>query len=764
MLSTAASEYAHKQWLAVRPGLRELGTQWQSRLDALSGSRKHLLELALGTLPGLDLARVSYDTLISYVDHGLFLREHSPFCRDIPEDIFLHYVFYPRINNEEIVDCRRFFYQQVRDQIRNLSTLDAAMAVNFWCGCQMTYESTDDRTIDPLSAYRCGLGRCGEESTFAVAVLRSAGIPARQIYAPWWSHCDDNHAWVEVYADSQWRFFGACEPEPTPDRGWFTSAASRAMAICSRRFFDYTADGLAAELPLNRLGCCILENQTHRYAKTTRLTVHVPGSRAIVRIFVLNMASLREIAGLSTDEHGNAVFQLGLGSCLIEVSQGNQYCRHCTTLTGPTALTLIPDRDQPETGIWDWDFTAPLAGAGNPPLTPEQVDRRSILLTQAAEARRAKQVPSKTGDSALDARFSRSGENSRNLLAFLSANGTAGRKLLDGLTDKDLRDAPPEILEDFLIHAPELQNIRIGHEPLQPWAKPVQEQIPRDLARNPNALWQWLSAEFPKASCRVYPELWPDPLSVLKLGIGDLRDQSVLFTAALRLAGVSEEANSTAEIPLSFTGGDDMSYGSSWSLSRWDQGWKLLSKEELLHLSQGLYQLITTTRLPNGNQLARIQVFPLTCPTQLPLTKRQASREQMLAHYPIRLPDANQKIHLRLYLDPGTEPTEHALNELLAQNPKELPTAAIHLYIPENTDAQDPTLRKVLAAHPGIQLHRADFRDANLEYLVRALYLEPGVWPLLLLTDGQTGFYSHCGYSVGAIPLALDLLRDLIFD
>lgn len=762
MLSTAAAEYAHKQWLAVRPGLRELGTQWQSHLDSLSGSRKHLLELALGTLPGLDLARVSYDTLISYVDHGLFLREHSPFCRDIPEDIFLHYVFYPRINNEEIVDCRPFFYQQVWDRIRNLSTMDAAMAVNLWCGCQMTYESTDDRTIDPLSAYRCGLGRCGEESTFAVAVLRSAGIPARQIYAPWWSHCDDNHAWVEVYADGQWRFFGACEPEPTPDRGWFTSAASRAMAICSRRFFDYTVDGLTAELPLNRLGCCILENQTHRYAKTTRLTVHVPGSRALVRIFVLNMASLREIAGLPTDECGNAVFQLGLGSCLVEVSQGNQYCWRSVTLTGPMELTLIPDQRQPEIGSWDWDFTAPLAGSGNPPLTPELTDRRSVLLTQAAETRKAKQTPPKTGDPTLDARLARSGENSRKLLTFLKTNGTTGRELLDALTDKDLRDAAPEILEDFLVNAPALRQIRIGQEPLQPWAKPVQEQIPQGLAYNPSALWQWLSDELPKASCRVYPELWPDPLSVLKLGIGDQRDQTVLFTAALRLAGVSEVAKPTAHISLSFTGGDDMTYGSSWSLSRWDRGWKLLSKEEPFQLSQGLYQLVTTTRLPNGNQLARIQVFPLTCPTQLSLTRRQAAREQMLARYPICLPDADQGIHLRLYLDPGTEPTEHALNELLAQNPKELPATAIHLYIPETAVAQDPTLRKVLAAHPDIQLHRADFRDANLEYLARALYLEPGVWPLLLLTDGQIGFYSHCGYSVGAIPLALELLRDLI--
>ena len=111
MLTEALTHYAHRQWDLVRPGLGSLGETWQRRVEELTGHRKTLLELSLGTLPGLDLAQASYETLLSYVDHGLFLRENSPFCKDIPEDIFLHYVFYPRINNEEIVNCRPFFYQ-----------------------------------------------------------------------------------------------------------------------------------------------------------------------------------------------------------------------------------------------------------------------------------------------------------------------------------------------------------------------------------------------------------------------------------------------------------------------------------------------------------------------------------------------------------------------------------------------------------------------------------------------------------------------------
>ena len=85
-----------------------------------------------------------------------------------------------------------------------------------------------------LAVLRAGFGRCGEESMFAVNVLRACGFAARQVYVPRWAHCDDNHAWVEVRCGGAWHFLGACEPEAVLDRGWFNSAAGRAAASASR--------------------------------------------------------------------------------------------------------------------------------------------------------------------------------------------------------------------------------------------------------------------------------------------------------------------------------------------------------------------------------------------------------------------------------------------------------------------------------------------------------------------------------------------------
>lgn len=97
------------------------------------------------------------------------------------------------------MDCRSFFQEQVSPLIQGLDETQAVLTINYWCASQASYEASDERTQSPLSVYRSGSGRCGEESTFLVSVLRSVGIPARQVYAPRWAHCDDNHAWVEVY-------------------------------------------------------------------------------------------------------------------------------------------------------------------------------------------------------------------------------------------------------------------------------------------------------------------------------------------------------------------------------------------------------------------------------------------------------------------------------------------------------------------------------------------------------------------------------------
>lgn len=280
------------------------------------------------SMPLSDIGNYGLDTYLDYAEHGVYLCENCPYVKGMPEDIFLEYVLNHRINTEEITPCRRLFYGELKNRIERLSMEEAALEVNYWCAEKASYRATDDRTAAPRTVYRCGAGRCGEESAFAVSAMRSVGIPARQVYAPLWSHCDDNHAWVEVWCDGEWHFLGACEPEPVLNRGWFTGAASRAMMIHSRCFGARIVEMGAAGDVIGQEGIVQMQNQLARYAVVKRLFIFVknpdgtiaPGAE--ITLNVLNYAGFGSIAHLQCDVAGAASVMTGLGSLLV-TAHGN---------------------------------------------------------------------------------------------------------------------------------------------------------------------------------------------------------------------------------------------------------------------------------------------------------------------------------------------------------------------------------------------------------------------------------------------------------
>ncbi|MEF2767456.1 MAG: transglutaminase-like domain-containing protein, partial [Dorea phocaeensis] len=214
--------------------LGERRTEVETVLSKCSDDEAEALKCLYASMPVSDAADYEAELFLSYAKHGVFLWEAGPFAGTIPEEIFAGYILHHRVNNEDLTPCRPFFYEKLHKRIEGLSMAKAILEINYWCAEEATYRTTDDRTASAECVYRSAYGRCGEESTFAVSVFRSVGIPARQVYVPLWSHCDDNHAWVEVWSDGMWKFLGACEPEEVLNKGWFTNASSRAMMVHSR--------------------------------------------------------------------------------------------------------------------------------------------------------------------------------------------------------------------------------------------------------------------------------------------------------------------------------------------------------------------------------------------------------------------------------------------------------------------------------------------------------------------------------------------------
>jgi transglutaminase-like putative cysteine protease len=193
------------------------------------------------------------------------------------------------------------------------------LEVNHWCHEKVVYTPSDSRTSSPLASVKTAYGRCGEESTFTVAALRSVCIPARQVYTPRWAHTDDNHAWVEAWVDGKWYFMGACEPEPVLNLGWFNAPASRGMLMHTKVFGKYNGP----EEVMKRTATYTEINVIDNYAPTARTDVKVIDENgktvpdATVDFKLYNYAEFYTVARKTTDENGQTFLTAGKGDMLI---------------------------------------------------------------------------------------------------------------------------------------------------------------------------------------------------------------------------------------------------------------------------------------------------------------------------------------------------------------------------------------------------------------------------------------------------------------
>ncbi len=704
MLSDAVLRLADELWRKAMPTLGPAGPALEAAIAAEPDpDTRTLLALAYGTLPISDAAVVPIPVICGFCEHALFLRQHSPYCRDLSEDMFLHFVWYPRVNSEDLTDCRAFFYQRLSPETAGLDPQAAILAVNRWCARHMTYQSTDERTESPMTAYRTGTGRCGEESVFLVTALRSVGIPARQVYVPWWAHCDDNHAWVEAWDGERWRFLGACEPEPVLDRGWFCDAAARAPLVHYRTFFD---DPQGNDPLVEKMGSVRLYGVTERYAPTAPVTVLVlrpdgkPAAGAAVELAVLNMAAFRPILRGRCDENGRFTATVGLCDMLAEAFSGGLTAAALvrpSAASAETVLTLAP----PSEGTVDLDLApAPPSARNRVPVTAARREENAALLSACAAARadRAKLWHRPEYDRAeppWPRYFALAAGNGPEIWRFYAAHEGPQRvlaaEMLGAMAEKDLRDVTYEVLEGHFQAAlpyaaaehfqAEILNPRIGLEPLEYWRPSVLAALDEGqksaFRAHPEALMRYIRASFPDSAGNHYPALSMTPGAVLASGQADETGRKTLFAAVLRTLGVParlDRSDGAAQYWKNgayqgfdgFSGGsweaifepdqgEKPAYGRDWSLARLEgDRWRVLdlsgtAEPYRKRLRPGHYRLVTVRRLPSGKVLARVRACkgaPWAL-APLPLTLRKAPLEDMQTLIPLDFsalrdgPDAN---------------------------------------------------------------------------------------------------------------------------
>ena len=526
--------------------------------------------------PLTDFAEYDTSLFLACAEHGIFLKNNSPFLKDVPEDVFLSYVLHIRINEEELCDCRRFFYDLLKNRIQGLSMEEAILEINYFNAENVTYRFTDIRTISALTQYKNVYGRCGEESVFGVNVFRALGIPARQVFTPRWAHCDDNHAWVEVWQGGKWHFLGACEPEEVLDRGWFTNASGRAMLIQSRCFGD-----IAGEEFLSKKGMVNVYNHLPAYAKSKKLVVEVkdgngkPVSDAQVYFGILNFCEYFPSAIIKTDEGGRACLTCGIGSLNVRVKKGDVCCE---TFVAPETerIEIILKPEQQEFDVWtDYIHYAPKDGipAGQKPTEAQkELGRKKLsaaneMRTKKALAtfdeKKARSVVEKYGYSEkIYTALSESYGNLDNLIAFLEEEEFSPKEkeaLLLTLAVKDYQDINIQVLRETLSCAREYEgekdeffykNIvcpRVEYELLKPCRRFIlayfSEEQKEDFRKDPKRIWEYLNETIGYDPALEHAPLISTPIASLTVKYANPRSRKILFVSICRSLGIAARLN-----------------------------------------------------------------------------------------------------------------------------------------------------------------------------------------------------------------------------
>lgn len=316
-------------------------------------------EFLIANMPDVDLAQMTsrtleQDVLLAYKTRTLF-----PWTRQIPDDVFMHYVLPYRVTQEPISDWRPMFYDSLYPLVRTCSTMtQAIVTINKWYSDRVAYRPNAPRDQGPLQTLASGWGRCEEMMIVQIDALRAMGIPARETYVPYWSTCESNHAWTEVWADGKWHDLRGAVPQPLADDAWNKEAIKNAPLVMNVSFGIPPNE---ASYYRREKGYAILNNTAH-YTRTGIISVKVtsagrPLKGISVCVSVFNSGALRPIARVVTDKDGAVCIPLGIGDYVVSAGSPEQHCVGVVTCTGHAVQQVALDLTQPSAlpeRFWLW--------------------------------------------------------------------------------------------------------------------------------------------------------------------------------------------------------------------------------------------------------------------------------------------------------------------------------------------------------------------------------------------------------------------------
>jgi len=647
-----------------------------SSLSISAQTQKECMDFLYKYMPLPD--RVDYPKAFYEANVATTLRAKSelPWGKNIPKREFMHFVLPPRVNNENMDSCRMVFYRELKERIKNLSMQDAILEVNHWCHEKVTYTPSDERTSSPLASIKTAYGRCGEESTFLVAALRSVCIPARQVYTPRWAHTDDNHAWVEAWADGKWHFLGACEPEAVLDLGWFNAPASRGMLMHTKAFGNY--DG--PEEIMQRTPCFTEIDVTANYAPVSERIVKVVDANgkavkdATVEFKIYNYAEFYTVSKKQTKADGTSYMKAGKGDLLAWAYKDGKYGFGKCSMTESDTLIIALSHSAGESYTEDIKIVPPTERNTVPYMTDEQRSKNVQRLAYEDSLRNAYVASFPDTDEEF---VKKSRGNYKNIIG-------ASTTLLSTLNDKDLRDVTSDIIYDNELFSAKNNGYptdiynkyvmcpRVAYEKLTPYKSYLLAQTnakQKEAFADINNIIGWVKANIKTEETTNPQHLRMTPIGVWQNRKCDAYSRNIFFVALARTMGHAARIDAVTQKveyyeegewkEVKFGTNDDKSFAAKGSvlvtyspdeyildpkyyihftLSQIKEGsptllnygeedtWKS-TLAEATKLDTGDYLLTSGTRMADGSVLVHMEVAPIkenhttTLPIILPEAK-----------------------------------------------------------------------------------------------------------------------------------------------
>lgn len=755
-----------------------------------TGRAKEYTDFLYQYMPLCD--RADYPRSFFYTHASLTLQalRELPWGQMLNDTLVRHFILPPRVNNEPLDSFRIQYYKELSLRVQGLTMTEAAIAVNHWCHEKVTYQPSDGRTSSPLQSIRTAYGRCGEESTLCVAAMRTVGIPARQVYTPRWAHCDDNHAWVEVWTDGAWHFLGACEPEPVLDLGWFNAPASRGMLMHTCVFGNYQGP----EDVIRRTPTFTEINVTSHYAKTRRVFVRAlmdgkPVENAVVEFKIYNYAEFYSAVTRRTDANGLTSLVSGYGDLLVWVSKDGRYGYQKVDFAHDTLVEVDLSHTANDLISDSIDIHVPRAAYHLPFVSVAQRSANDLALHREDSLRAAYEstmpalLPNAT---AQDSILWKSRGNARTIKTFIDKYGDRALALLRTLSDKDLRDVTRSVLEDHRRNSstddPHVLCPRVSLEPLSPWRGVFQSRFHFDSVA---AIQAWCNDNLRLSNDSNVGGTFVTPLGVLEKRCGDRRSLDVFFVSLCRamhfaawldpVTGAvctADERNlslSWHSLPaqaldepmgtLRFAGEPTLGYINHFTVSRLTDAGTLslltfpeeapLSSLTAQPLPAGTYFLTTGTRQRSGDILTTLSTFRIV-PGQETLLQVVPRTDIDTSTIYGHLDDIHQPTVIALIAE-GHEPSNHVVRDIcLRRTDFEQTQTAIQFVF--GSELQLQKFRKEdFAPFPRTSTFSVDQGGSLLEKISKALPLHNASnLPLVLFVDeqGDVRYYNQ-GYTIG---------------